>query len=74
MKSVSDKTAEKIKTHNSFIITFFFENHAIYETMWKNILQPGRPQMTIWGILIACWMCKATITLLEYVILAAVPL
>ena len=27
--------------------------------MWKNILQPGRPQMTTWGTLIACWMCKA---------------
>ena len=73
MKSVSDKTVEKIKTHVSFIITFFL-NHAVYETKWKNILQPGRPQMTIWGILIACWMRKATNTYLVYVTIVPLPL
>jgi len=26
---------------------FFFENCAVYEIMWKNIVQPGRPQMII---------------------------
>ena len=26
---------------------FFFENRAFYEIMWKNIVQPGRPQMAI---------------------------
>jgi hypothetical protein len=26
----------------------FFENRAMYEVMWKNIVEPGRPQMTIW--------------------------
>jgi len=25
----------------------FFFNHAIYEIMWKNVVQQGRPQMTI---------------------------
>jgi len=24
-----------------------FENSAIYEIMWKNMVQPDRPQMTI---------------------------
>jgi hypothetical protein len=68
MKSVSDKTIEKIKTH--FIYHNIF-NHAVCETMGKNILRPGIPRMSVWGMLIACWMPKATFTLSEYVILAA---
>jgi hypothetical protein len=28
-------------------LTFFLENHAGYERMWKNVVEPGRPQMTI---------------------------
>jgi len=35
--------AEKIKTHILCSI-MFFENRAFYEMMWKNIVQPGRPQ------------------------------
>jgi hypothetical protein len=31
------------------------ETRAVYETMWKNTVQPGRPQMTIWRMRIACW-------------------
>ena len=43
--------------------------------MWKkNILEPGRPQMTIWRMRIACWIPKATDTHSEYVILTAFPL
>jgi hypothetical protein len=38
------KVAEKIKTHFIFSTP---ENHVIYEIMWKNIVDPGRPQMTI---------------------------
>ena len=30
--------------------------------MWKNTVQPGRAQMTIWRMRIACWMTKATNT------------
>jgi hypothetical protein len=37
--------------------------------MWKSIVEPDRPQMTIWKIRIACWIPKATNTLLDYVIL-----
>jgi len=25
----------------------FFESRAVYEIMWKNIVQPGRPQTTM---------------------------
>ena len=51
---------EKIKVHILYPVTFFFENRAVYEIMWENILQPDRPQMTIWRMRIACWLPKAT--------------
>ena len=30
--------------------------------MWKNIVEPGRPEMKIWLVRIACWITKATNT------------
>ena len=52
---------------------FFLENLAAYEIMWKNIVQPGRPQMTIWRMRIACRIRKSTNIHSEYVILIAFP-
>jgi len=54
-------------------MTFFFENHAVYEIMWKNIVETGRPRMT-WHMRIACWIPKATDTHSEYVIPVAFTL
>ena len=31
----------------------FFLNRAVYEIMWKNYAELGRPQMTIWRMRIA---------------------
>jgi hypothetical protein len=42
--------------------------------MWKNIVEPGRLQMTVWRMRIACRIPKATNTHAEYVILIAFPL
>ena len=39
--------------------------------MWKNIVAPDRPQMTIWYMRIACWIPDATDIRSEYVILIA---
>jgi hypothetical protein len=39
------KVAEELKTHILCSITFFSENPAVYEIMWKNMVQPDRPQM-----------------------------
>jgi len=40
---------------------FFFENRAVYETMWgKKIVERGRPQMITWRMRIASWISKAT--------------
>ena len=47
----------------------FSENRAVYEKMWKKIVQPDRPQMTVWPMRIASWIPKATNTHLDYVIL-----
>jgi hypothetical protein len=61
------QVVEKIETH--FIFNNVFRNRALREKMWKNIVEPDRPQMTIWRLHIACWIPKATDTLSEYVIL-----
>jgi hypothetical protein len=53
---------------------FFFENLAVYETMWKNIVARGRPQMTIWRLRIVRWIHKATDTHSECVILTVFPI
>ena len=47
---------------------------SLNERMWKNIIQPGRPQMTIWRIRIADWISKATNTHSEYELLVAFPI
>ena len=43
------------------VILFSPENRAVYEIMWKNMVGPDRPQMTIWRMRIACWIAKAKI-------------
>jgi len=51
------KVVEKIKTHIlCSIIISPPENHAVYETMRKNTVQPDRPQTTIWRTCVACWI------------------
>jgi len=42
--------------------------------MWKNIVERGWQQTTIWRMRIAYWIPKATNTHSEYVILIAFPL
>jgi len=46
MRNVSDRSCRGIQ--NTFYIQkhFFPENRAVYEIMWKNIIDPDRPQMT----------------------------
>jgi len=69
------KAAEKVKTRVLCSITFFFfENRAVDEIMWKNMVEPDRPRMIIWRMRIECCINKATNTHSEYVILIAFPL
>jgi hypothetical protein len=75
MRHVSDKIVKKIKTHVLFSVTFFSENHAVYEIVWRNIADPDRPQITIIRYTrIACLLHRATYIHSEYVILIAFPL
>jgi hypothetical protein len=57
------EVVEKIKMHFMFSNFFFFENLCVvYEIMWKNVVDWGRPQMPVWRMRIACWIPKATNT------------
>jgi hypothetical protein len=53
MRNVRNKIMGNIQTHFVFS-DFFFENFAVYEITWKNIVEPQRPQMTVWRMRIAC--------------------
>ena len=44
MRNVSDKSCRENRFRFSI---FFFENRAVYEILWKYIVQPDRLQMTI---------------------------
>ena len=53
---------------------YFIEIRAVYEIMWKDVVERVKPQKTIWRMRIACWIPKATNTHSGFVILIAFPL
>ena len=73
MRNVSDKTCRE-RTRILFLMPFSPQNRVVHEMIWKNIVEPGRPQMTIRHMRIACWVPKATNTHSEYAILISFPL
>jgi len=48
MRSVSDKICRGSQNTRFMFNNFFYENSTIYETLWKNVVERGRPEMTIW--------------------------
>ena len=50
------KLVEKIKTNT--LNSIFLENHAVYETMWKNMVQSADDNI-IWCMRFACRINKA---------------
>jgi hypothetical protein len=74
IKSVSDRSCRGNQNTHIMINNFFFENRVVYEIMWKNIVQPDRPQMTTqYG---TCALHAGQLRLQthsEYVILIAFP-
>jgi len=74
MRTDSDKFCGGNQNTHFCSITNPPENNALYEIMWKNIAERGRPQMTIWRMRIACWIPKATTTHSEYALFIACPL
>jgi hypothetical protein len=73
MRNVPGESCREIKTHITCSITFFFENLAVYEIMWENIVERGRPQMTIWRMGIAWCIPQTTNPHSEYVTFTAFP-
>jgi hypothetical protein len=48
--------------------------HPVAVIVWKNMVQPDRPQMAVRHMRIACWIPKVTNTHSKYVIFTSVPL
>ena len=46
LRSVADKICRE-NQNIRFMFNYFFLNRAVYEIMWKNIVEPGRAQMTV---------------------------
>jgi hypothetical protein len=46
LRNASDKNCRKNRNTHFMFSNFFPENLAVYEIMWKNIVERGRPQMT----------------------------
>jgi hypothetical protein len=61
MRNVKDKSRENENAH--FVFSNIYGNHAVYDIRLGNIVELGRPQMTIWCMYIACRIPKATNTL-----------
>jgi len=55
MRNDSESCGENQKKYIMFS-NFSFLNHANYDLMWKNKVDPDRPQTTIQGMLISCWI------------------
>jgi len=72
MRNVSDTVVQNIKTLILRSVNFYFENRALYETLWKTTVQPDRPLKTMWRT--ASWIPKATNVYLKYIMVIACPL
>ena len=55
MKNVSERDLEKMKKTHFLCAVTFSENRTVYEILWKNIVEWGRPQMVIFCMCITCW-------------------
>jgi hypothetical protein len=67
------KTEKTKNTHSKFRYVFF-ENRAVCEVIWKNIVRLDRPPKAIRYMCFACWIPKAKNIHSEYVILIAFTL
>jgi hypothetical protein len=55
MRNVSDKICKD----NNLLCSITFFNHAIYDVMWKNTVEPDRPQIAMWCMCTAHRITKA---------------
>ena len=62
MRNVPDKSCTENQNTLCAFSNFLLENRSFNEIMWKNMVEPYRPKMTIRRMRIACWIPKATDT------------
>jgi len=72
MKNVSDNSCRE-NQNTRFTFSNFFLNSCLCVRMWKNIVERGRPQITIWHMRIACRIPRTSNTHSGYVIFIAFP-
>jgi hypothetical protein len=46
MRNILDESFRENENAH-FVLNTFSEKRAVYEIMWKNMVEPDRPQMTI---------------------------
>ena len=73
MKTVSYTLCRKT-LNKHFVFSISYENRAVYEIIWKNIVERGRSQMIVWSMRVARWIPKATNTRPEFVLRVNFPL
>jgi hypothetical protein len=74
MRKVSDKSSRGNQNpHLCSIRVFFPENRALYEIMWRDIVERGRTQMTD-GACADCMLANKGYTHSHYVIFITLPL
>jgi len=74
VRNVSDKSCRE--NQSTYLMFNFLPpiNLAVYEIIWKNMVEPDWPQLTVSGMHFACWILKAIHTHWKYVILMGFPL
>jgi len=73
VRNVSNKHCTEIQNTLFMLNLFFFENRAVNEIMWKSMVKPDRPRMTIRRMRFVWWITMLP-THSEYVILIAFAL
>ena len=72
MRNISDKNCIGNQNTHFMINNFFLGKLCrLWDTVGKKPAEPGRPQMTIWRMRIACCITEATNVHSEYIILIA---
>jgi len=69
MENVLDQSCRQSENTTFMFGSSFFFNCTVYEKMWENTVELGRPWMTMWCMGIACWVPEATNTHPQYIIL-----
>jgi len=73
IKNISDKSCTETRNTHFIFSSVFRKSCRLWNNV-ENVTQPGRPQMIIWRMRIACWIPKATNTHTSFVTIIAFPL